>query len=91
MDKTSFISFVETKAKLKYTRDSYGNYKATDSKGIVVRYKINANSVRHERQESFEDFEGHMKTYWFKLWSEYYKNLEINPELGTLRRIKKSL
>ncbi len=89
MDKQEFIDFIETKAKLKYTKDSYGNYKATDSKGIVIRYKIQATSVRHERQDSYESFDGKMENHWTKLWSEYYKNLEINPETGNLRRIKK--
>lgn len=88
MDKAEFINFIETKAKLKYTKDSYGNYKATDSKGTVIRYKIQANSVRHEKQLSLE-YEGKITNEWRKLWSEYYKNLEINPETGSLRRIKK--
>ena len=89
MNKEEFKNFIETKAKLKYTKDSYGNYKATDSKGIVIRYKIQPNVVRHERQSQYEDFEGHMRNQWITLWKEYYKNLEINPEKGTLRRIKK--
>lgn len=89
MNKQEFIDFIENKAKLKYTKDSYGNYKATDSKGTVIRYKIQATSIRHERQGSYENFDGRKENHWTKLWSEYYKNLEINPETGSLRRIKK--
>lgn len=88
MNKQDFINFVEKDAKLKYIKDSYGNYKATTSKGTVIRYKIQPTSVRHEKQLSFE-YNGKTTNEWHKMWSEYYKNLEINPETGMLRRIKK--
>lgn len=84
MNKEEFINFLETKSVLKLKRDSYGNYKGTDVKGNVIRYKLQKNSVRYEKQLKFSD-----KNEWMKVWSEYYKNLEINPETGNLKRIQK--
>lgn len=55
-----------------------------NQKGNVVRYKLQKNSVRFERQVKFDD-----KNEWSKIWSEYYENLEINPETGKLRIVKK--
>ncbi len=89
MNKEEFINFLETKSVLNLKRDSYGNYKGTKSDGIVIRYKLQKNSVRFERQYSYESFEGKTKNEWAKVWSYYYKDLEISPETGKLRIVKK--
>jgi hypothetical protein len=92
MNREEFKNFLETKSKYTLVRDSYGNYKGTKSDGTIIRYKIQNNSVRFESMLSYKSFEGQNKNVWRKwrkVWSEYYKNLEINPETGKLRRIKR--
>ena len=89
MNKEEFIKFLETKSVFNLKRDSYGNYKGTKPDGTVVRYKLQKNSVRYEKQYSYESFEGKNKNEWAKVWSHYYKDLEINPETGKLRIVKK--
>lgn len=89
MDREEFINFIETKSKLKLVRDSYGNYEGTRVDGAVVRYKLQKNSVRFERQYSYESFEGKTAKDWVKIWSAYYKDLEYNPETGKLKRVVK--
>ena len=84
MDKQEFINFLQTGSAHKLIKDTYGNYKGEKKDGTVIRYKIQPNSVRFERQLNLRD-----KNEWRKVWSEYYSNLEINPESGHLRRIKK--
>lgn len=89
MNREEFINFIETKSVLKLVRDSYGNYKGKQPDGIIIRYKLQKNSVRFEKQYSYESFEGKTIRDWHKVWSAYYKDLELNPETGKLRRIKK--
>jgi hypothetical protein len=89
MDREEFINFVETKSKKNMKKDPYGNYKGTSTDGTVVRYKLQKNSVRYERQYSYESFEGREQKDWVRIWSHYYKDLEYNPETGKLRVIKK--
>ena len=88
MNKQEFINFVETKSVHDLKKDTYGNYKGISKKGSAIRYKIQKSSVRFERQYSFE-WEGKVQNSWKKVWSEYYTNLEINPETGGLRKIKR--
>ncbi len=88
MNKEEFINFLEIMSVFKLKRDSYGNYKGTKSDGTVVRYKLQKNSVKFERQHSYES-DGKTKNEWRKVWSYYYKDLEISPETGKLKIIKK--
>ena len=81
MQKEDFINFVETKSKLKYIRNSYGNYKTTDSKGNVLRYKIQANSVRHEIQLSYENFDGKTENIGIRDGLNIIKILKSVPKL----------
>ncbi len=87
MNKEEFINFLETKSVFNLKQDSYGNYKGMRPDGTVVRYKLQKNSVRYERQFSYE-LDGKTKNEWTKVWSHYYKDLEINPETGKLRIVE---
>jgi len=88
MNKQEFINFLETRSVHNLKRDSYGNYKGTRPDGLVIRYKLQKNSVRFERQYSYE-FDGKTKNEWAKVWSHYYKDLEVNQETEKLRIVKK--
>ena len=45
-----------------------------------IRYKMQKTSVRIERK---------LSSGWFKLFSYYYKDIEINPETQKIRKRKK--
>lgn len=66
-----------------YSRDKFGHYQKTSDKGTVTRFKMQANSVRYEKQVKIVDH-----NEWMKLASGYYKNLSITPEgkLSGMRR-----
>lgn len=57
-----------------YKKDRWGHYHKGD-----VRYKMQKTSVRIERK---------ITSGWFKLYSYYYKDIEINPETRKIRRKK---
>ena len=89
MNKEEFKTFLERDSVHNLKKDSYGNYRGIKPDGTVIRYKIQKTSVRFEKQHSYTNFDGKTENHWGKVWSEYYKNLEINPETGKLRRMKK--
>ena len=72
MEKGNLENWLEDKG---YAKDKFGHYQKTSDKGIVVRFKMQANSVRYERQAKIIDH-----NEWIKLASGYYKNLSITPE-----------
>lgn len=57
-----------------FKRDRWGHY----HKGSI-RYKMQKTSVRIERK---------LSSGWFKLFTYYYKDIEINPETHKIRRKK---
>ena len=71
-----------------YTRDKFGHYIRTsvdvhlEGGSITTRFKMQANSVRYEKQVKIVDH-----NEWMKLASGYYKNLSITPE-GKLAGMK---
>ncbi len=64
-----------------YTLNKFGHYQKTGDKGIV-RFKMQANSVRYERQVRIVDH-----NEWLRVRSGYYKNLSITSE-GKLAGLK---
>lgn len=72
MKKEELIEFLDEKG---YIRDSWGHF----HKG-TIRWKIQKISVRVETKC--------LKTGWIKIYSDYYKNLEIK-ENGKIGRRKK--
>ena len=66
-----------------YKKDKFGNYQKTSDKGTVTRFKMQANSVRYEKQVMIVDH-----NEWMRLASGYYKNLSLTPE-GKLAGMKR--
>ncbi len=56
-----------------YVEDRWGHFKKTHKDGKVHRYKMQKTSVRHEVKLGESG-----NAFWYKRWSEYYCNLEIN-------------
>ena len=72
-----------------YKRDKFGHYHKTVTNvhvrgdSVTTRFKMQANSVRYEKQVMIVDH-----NEWMKLASGYYKNLSITPE-GKLAGMKR--
>ncbi len=80
MTKQEFENWVISKG---YSKDKFGHYQKTSDKGTVTRFKMQANSVRYERQAMIVDH-----NEWLRSASGYYKNLSITPE-GKLKGMKR--
>ena len=71
-----------------YKRDKFGHYTRTvvdphlEGGSITTRFKMQANSVRYEKQIYIVD-----KNQWMRLASGYYKNISITEE-GKLAGMK---
>ena len=66
-----------------YSKDKFEHYQKTSDKGTVTRFKMQANSVRYEKQVMIVDH-----NEWMRLSSGYYKSLSITPE-GKLAGMKR--
>ena len=75
MNKEKFVKYLESKHEIK--RDQYGHYKIRGKDGIERRFKLQKTSVRFERWNI-------VLHRWHKIWSHFYKNLEITPS-GKIR------
>ncbi len=66
-----------------YSQDKFGHYQRTNIDGSIVRFKMQANSARYEKQARIVDH-----NEWLRLALGYYKNLSITPE-GKLAGMKR--
>ena len=65
-----------------YTRDKFGHYQKTIGE-TIIRYKMQANSVRYEKQARIVNH-----NEWLRFVSGYYKSLSITLE-GKLTGMKR--
>lgn len=82
MERNELKAFLQSHG---YVEDQWGHFKkkvtkttikvseAAKTETVLHRYKMQKTSVRHEVQLG----EGKNK-FWYRRWSEYYCNLEIN-------------
>ncbi|MDR1489865.1 MAG: hypothetical protein LBS65_05175 [Desulfovibrio sp.] len=67
-----------------YIRTAHGHF-IKGEHGKRTRYKLQANSLRVERESIIPSYDGKPQSFWTRIGGGYYKDISLNPTDNKLR------